>query len=89
MAAHRGAEAVKEFQKIISYIGVASNDPTIVVAARLQLARAWALSGDRGKAKSAYEDFLNSWKDADADCWRIGMRKRCVASPPRTLQQLR
>jgi hypothetical protein len=67
MAAHRGAEAAEEFQKIISHIGIASNDPTIVVAARLQLARAWALSGDRGKAKSAYEDFLNSWKDADAD----------------------
>jgi tetratricopeptide (TPR) repeat protein len=67
MAAHRGAEAVEEFQKIISHIGVVSNDPTIVVAARLQLARAWALSGDRGKAKSAYEDFLNSWKDADVD----------------------
>ncbi|MEO8050953.1 MAG: protein kinase [Acidobacteriota bacterium] len=67
LAAHRGAEAAAEFQKISSHIGVVSNDPTIVVAARLQLARALALSGDRGKAKSAYEDFLNSWKDADAD----------------------
>ena len=58
MAAHRGAEAAAEFQKIIDHIGVVSNDPTIVVAARLQLARALALSGDRAKAKTAYEDFL-------------------------------
>ena len=67
MAAHGGTEAAAEFQKIIDHIGVVSNDPTIVVAARLQLARALALSGDRGKAKSAYEDFLELWKDADPD----------------------
>jgi serine/threonine protein kinase/tetratricopeptide (TPR) repeat protein len=67
LAAHRGAEAAAEFQKIIDHIGVVSNDPTIVVAARLQLARALAVSGDRGRAKSAYEDILNSWQDADGD----------------------
>jgi serine/threonine protein kinase/tetratricopeptide (TPR) repeat protein len=67
MAGHHGAEAAAEFQKITSHIGIVSNDPTIVVTARLQLARALALSGDRGKAKSAYEDFLNLWKDADPD----------------------
>lgn len=67
MAAHRGGEATEEFQKIIDHIGVVSNDPTIVVAARLQLARALALSGYRTKAKAAYEDFLSFWKDADPD----------------------
>jgi Flp pilus assembly protein TadD/predicted Ser/Thr protein kinase len=67
MAAHRETEAASEFQKIIDHIGVVSNDPTIVVAARLQLARALALSGDRGRAKSAYKDFLHFWKDADPD----------------------
>jgi hypothetical protein len=46
---------------------VVSNDPTIVVAARLQLARALALFGDRVKAKTAYAAFLNLWKDADPD----------------------
>ena len=46
---------------------VVSNDPTIVVAARLQLARALTISGDRAKAKTAYEDFLTFWKDADHD----------------------
>ena len=58
MAAQRGSEAAVEFQKIIDHLGVVSNDPTIVVATRLQLARAWRLSGDHAKAKTAYENFL-------------------------------
>src|SRR5215472_11977863 len=66
LAAHRGTEAAAEFQKIIDHIGVVSNDPTIVAAARLQLARA-LLPVDRGKAKSAYEYFLKLWKEADQD----------------------
>jgi len=35
--------------------------------ARLQLARALALSGDIVKAKRAYGDLLTLWKNADAD----------------------
>ena len=35
--------------------------------ARLQLARALALSGDTVKAKSAYNDLLTLWKDADPE----------------------
>ena len=31
------------------------------------MARAFALTGDTAKAKSAYQDFLTLWKDADAD----------------------
>jgi tetratricopeptide (TPR) repeat protein len=67
LAVHRGPEAATEFQRIIDHIGVVSNDPTIVVAARLQLARALALSGHRDKAKSGYQGFLKLWKDADPD----------------------
>jgi hypothetical protein len=33
----------------------------------LGLGRAYALQGDGGKAKAAYQDFLAVWKDADAD----------------------
>ena len=33
--------------------------------ARLQLARALVLSGDTEKARSAYNDLLTLWKDAD------------------------
>jgi eukaryotic-like serine/threonine-protein kinase len=35
--------------------------------AHLQLGRAQALSGDTTKAKAAYHDFFNVWKDADRD----------------------
>jgi hypothetical protein len=31
----------------------------------LQLARAAALTGDKAKAKTDYEDFFKLWKDAD------------------------
>lgn len=33
--------------------------------ARLQLGRAFALSGDKTKVKAAYQDFLTLWKEAD------------------------
>ena len=35
--------------------------------AHLQLARAYALTGDTAKAKGAYQDFFILWKDADPD----------------------
>jgi hypothetical protein len=31
------------------------------------LGRAYALAGDKTKARSAYQDFLTLWKDADPD----------------------
>jgi len=33
----------------------------------LQLGRVYALSNDTAKAKTAYQDFLTLWKDADPD----------------------
>jgi hypothetical protein len=51
LAANRGAAA--EFQKVIDNIGVVSNDPTVVVIARLELARAFASAGEQGKARAA------------------------------------
>jgi hypothetical protein len=43
-----------------------ASDP-IGALARLQLGRSYVLSGDTAKAKSAYQDFLALWKDADPD----------------------
>ena len=63
---HDGNRAVAEFQKFIDHRGVLTNFPWGSIA-RLQLARAYALQGDTAKAKSAYQDFLTLWKDADPD----------------------
>jgi hypothetical protein len=41
-------------------------DP-VVAMARLQLARAWRLGGDKETAKAAYLDLLALWKYADTD----------------------
>ena len=66
LAAHQGAEAAAEFQKILDHRGIVVSDP-IGAVAHLQLGRAFVLAGDKTKAKAAYQDFLNLWKDADAD----------------------
>jgi serine/threonine protein kinase/Tfp pilus assembly protein PilF len=66
LAAHQGGEAVNEFQKILDHRGIVVSDP-IGALAHLQLARSYALLGDKAKAKTAYHDFLTLWKDADAD----------------------
>jgi DNA-binding SARP family transcriptional activator len=66
LAARQYAEAAAEFQRILDHRGLIFCDPVGVVA-RLQMGRALALSGDKAKAKAAYQDFLTLWKEADAD----------------------
>ena len=66
LAAHQGAEAAAEFQKILDHRGIVVSDP-IGALAHLQLGRAFAMAGDKAKAKAAYQDFLGLWKDADPD----------------------
>jgi eukaryotic-like serine/threonine-protein kinase len=66
LAAHRESEAVVEFQKILDHRGIVGPDP-IGALAHLQLGRAYELSGNRSKARSAYQEFLSLWKDADTD----------------------
>ncbi len=62
-----GREAVNEFQDIVSNRGVAYIDPIVVAMARLQLGRAYKMSGDKAQAKAAYQGFLDSWKNPDAE----------------------
>jgi tetratricopeptide (TPR) repeat protein len=64
--ARQGIEAAAEFQKMIDYRGALGTDPVSTLT-RLQLGRAFVLSGDTTKAKTAYQDFLTLWKDADPD----------------------
>jgi ATP/maltotriose-dependent transcriptional regulator MalT len=62
----QAALAAGEFQKILAQRGTVLNEP-IGALARLQLARAYALSGDNAKARTQYQDFFHLWKDADPD----------------------
>jgi tetratricopeptide (TPR) repeat protein len=66
LAARQGSAAAAEFQKILDHASVVQNW-LIGALAHLGLARAYALSGDTVKAKSAYQDFLGLWKDGDRD----------------------
>ena len=66
IAARRYVEASAEFQKILDHRGLVGADP-IGALAHLQLGRVFALSGDKIKAKAAYEAFLALWKGADPD----------------------
>jgi DNA-binding winged helix-turn-helix (wHTH) protein/tetratricopeptide (TPR) repeat protein len=66
LAADNGAAAAVEFQKLLDHPGIIANFETGALA-RLQLARAFALAGETTKARTRYQDFLNLWKEADAD----------------------
>jgi eukaryotic-like serine/threonine-protein kinase len=72
---HRAQEAVAEFERLLAHRGLAVGDP-VEAAARRQLARALDMAGDKTKARSAYQDFLKSWQDADQD---IPMLKQAKA----------
>lgn len=66
LAARRGQEAAVEFQKILDHRGIVISDP-IGALAQMQLGRAYALAGDKAKARTAYRDFLTLWSAADPD----------------------
>jgi serine/threonine protein kinase/tetratricopeptide (TPR) repeat protein len=63
---HKGNEAAAEFQKILDHRGVVQNS-LVASLAHLGLGRAYAMAGDAGKARAAYQDFFAVWKDADPD----------------------
>jgi eukaryotic-like serine/threonine-protein kinase len=64
LAAHRGREAAAEFQKILDHRGIVMSNP-VGALAKMQLGRAYALAGDKDKARTAYRNFLKLWNDAD------------------------
>lgn len=61
-----GDKAAAEFQKLLEHRGCVLNYP-LGALAHLELGRAYALSGNKDKARAAYQDFLTLWKDADPD----------------------
>ncbi len=63
---HKGSEAAAEFQKMLNHRGILGNFFTGALA-HIGLARAYAMTGDTAKSRSAYQDFFSLWKDADPD----------------------
>jgi serine/threonine protein kinase/tetratricopeptide (TPR) repeat protein len=66
LAAHNGNSAAAEFQKFLDHRGIVVNFP-LGALAHLGLGRAYAMTGDTARAKTAYQDFLALWRDADPD----------------------
>jgi tetratricopeptide (TPR) repeat protein len=70
----KGAEAVAEFQKIVDHKGANWGSDwrypywgQFYSLSYVGLARGSALAGDTAKAKKAFQDFFELWKDADPD----------------------
>jgi tetratricopeptide (TPR) repeat protein len=61
-----GTKAAAEFQRILDHRGVSASDPLYALA-HLNLGRAYVLEGDKGRARTAYQDFFAIWKGADPD----------------------
>ena len=74
LAARKGAEAAAEFQKILDHPGVIVNFP-LGALAHLGLGRARAIVGDATGARTAYQDFLATWKDADSEIPALKLAK--------------
>ena len=81
LAAHQGAAAAAEFQKLFDHAGLVVNEP-IGALARLGMARAYVQQGDTSRAKAAYQDFLMLWKDADTDIPIYKQATAEYAAPP-------
>ncbi|HLI63895.1 MAG TPA: hypothetical protein VKV05_10880 [Terriglobales bacterium] len=68
---YEGKPAEEEFYKFVDHYGLVRNNPWGALA-RLGLARAYALEAQtdpayREKARTAYQNFLTLWKDADPE----------------------
>ncbi len=61
-----GAAATTQFQIVLDHRGVDPFSP-LVALARLGLARALALAGERDRSRAAYDECLDAWSGADPD----------------------
>jgi tetratricopeptide (TPR) repeat protein/predicted Ser/Thr protein kinase len=66
LKAGRGSDAVQAFQRLLDMKNVIIVDPVMPLA-KVGLARAYVMAGDKARARVAYQDFLAVWKDADPD----------------------
>ena len=66
LKAGKTTEAAAELNRVLAHRGVAGTS-SVTALARLQMARALAMSGDKAGARVAYQDLLSLWKQADPD----------------------
>ena len=66
LQAEQGSQAVKEFERVLALKNYWPPD-LMVPLAQLGLARAYTRLHDQQKARTAYQQFLTLWKDADPD----------------------
>jgi len=66
LKAGRGNDAVQAFQRLLDLKSVINIDPVMPLA-KVGLARAYVLAGDKARARVAYQDFFAVWKDADPE----------------------
>ena len=66
---HDAGQAVSAFQSATKFraASLSQGYPSFYAQAQLGLARAYSMSGDKQNAKKAYQDFFQTWKDADSD----------------------
>jgi serine/threonine protein kinase/Flp pilus assembly protein TadD len=85
LEARDGPKAVVEFQKILDHKGAywmrMARGPYYPLS-YLGLARAAAMSGNKGKSKKAYQDFLALWKEADPDLPPLVQARKEYAALP-------
>lgn len=75
LAAGEPKQAVAEFQKIIQHPGIVAED-SVGALAELQLARAYTAAGNPAEAKTAYQNLLVLWKNADPDLRALSEARR-------------
>ncbi len=76
-----GTKALAEYKKIVDHRGISPLSPLYSLAG-LGVARAYALQGNSSKARTAYQDFFATWKNADADIPLLKQAKAEYAKIP-------
>ena len=84
---HKGIEAAAEFQKIINQKGASwastwqyPNWGLYYAMSYLGRARAFALTGDKARARDCYRDFFELWRDADHDLPALAQARKEFAA---------
>jgi class 3 adenylate cyclase/tetratricopeptide (TPR) repeat protein len=77
---HDSANAIDSFQRATKFKGACAQGLQDYGEARLGLARAYVMAGDRANAKSTYQSLLTLWKSADPDLPQLLAAKKEYAA---------